>query len=260
MTDLDDPLQIGSTSYESRLIVGTARYPNYQVMLDSLRASGAELVTLSIRRLDLEASKASGIIDVVSGEWDLLPNTAGCYTAKDAVLTANLAREALETNLIKLEVIGDDDTLLPDPEELLKAARELVEDDFVVMAYSNDDPVLCQKLEDAGCAAVMPAGSPIGSGMGIQNPYNLEIILDKLEVPVFVDAGIGTPSDATQAMEMGCDGILLNSAIARAQKPAVMADAFRKSVEAGRQAYLAGRIPQRHHADASSPSEGKIGT
>ena len=260
MTDLDDPLQIGSTSYESRLIVGTARYPNYQVMLDSLRASGAELVTLSIRRLDLEASKASGIIDVVSGEWDLLPNTAGCYTAKDAVLTANLAREALETNLIKLEVIGDDDTLLPDPEELLKAARQLVEDDFVVMAYSNDDPVLCQKLEDAGCAAVMPAGSPIGSGMGIQNPYNLEIILDKLEVPVFVDAGIGTPSDATQAMELGCDGILLNSAIARAQKPAVMADAFRKAVESGRQAYRAGRIPRRRHADASSPSEGKIGT
>jgi thiazole synthase len=258
MRESEDTLQVGPYSLDSRLIVGTARYPNYKVMLEALEASGAEMVTVSIRRVDLEASKQSGVIDVVD-DWELLPNTAGCYTARDAVLTAELAREALGTDLIKLEVIGDDETLLPDPEELLEAARTLVDEGFVVMAYSNDDPILCKKLADAGCAAVMPAGSPIGSGMGIQNPYNIQIIVDQLEVPVFVDAGIGVPSDAAEAMELGCDGILLNTAIAEAKKPAVMADGFRKAVEAGRQAYLAGRIPRRYYAQASSPQEGTIG-
>ncbi|MGM0557568.1 MAG: thiazole synthase [Myxococcota bacterium] len=256
----EDKLQIGPYAFDSRLIVGTARYPNYQVLRDSVRASGAEMVTVAIRRIDLAASQESGVLDVLGDDYQILPNTAGCFTAKDALLTAQLAREALETDLIKLEVIGDDDTLLPDGEELLKAARQLVQQDFVVMAYSNDDPILCRKLQDAGCAAVMPLGSPIGSGMGIQNPYNLRIIREQLEVPVFVDAGIGTASDAALAMELGCDGVLLNSAISGAKKPVVMAEAFRKAVEAGRSAYLAGRIPRRLYAKASSPTEGMIDT
>ena len=255
---MSDTLQVGDYELDSRLIVGTARYPNYRVMLDALKASGCEMATVSIRRIDLQASQESGIIDVVGGEFDLLPNTAGCYTAKDAILTAQLAREALETDLIKLEVIGDDDMLLPDGEELLEAARTLVDDGFTVMAYSNDDPILCKKLAEAGCAAVMPAGSPIGSGMGIQNPYNIRIIVDQLEVPIFIDAGIGTVSDAAIAMELGCDGVLLNSAIARAKEPVAMAEAFGDAVRAGRTAYRSGRIPKRLYADATSPTEGVV--
>ncbi len=256
----EDVLEIGDRTFDSRLILGTARFPNYKVMLEALDASGCEMVTVAIRRIDLEASKEAGIIDIVQGKYELLPNTAGCFTAKDAVLTAQLAREALGTDLIKLEVIGDDDMLLPDGEELLSAARQLVDDGFTVMAYSNDDPILCQKLEDAGCAAVMPAGSPIGSGMGIQNPYNLEIIVEQLDVPVFVDAGIGTASDATIAMELGCDGILLNSAVARAKQPVMMAEAFRDAVRAGRAAYRGGRIPKRLYAEPTSPTEGVVET
>lgn len=255
---MEDVLEIGDYQFDSRLILGTARFPNYQVMLDSLRASECEMATVSIRRIDLKASQESGIIDVVRDEVELLPNTAGCFTAKDAILTAQLAREALDTPLIKLEVIGDDDMLLPDSEELLKAARELVDDGFTVMAYSNDDPILCRKLADAGCAAVMPAGSPIGSGMGIQNRYNIRIIVEQLDVPVFVDAGIGTASDAAMAMELGCAGVLLNSAIARAKKPVMMAEAFRDAVRAGRRAYLGGRIPKRLYAEATSPTEGVV--
>jgi thiazole synthase len=251
-------LKVGTYEFTSRLILGTASYPNYQVMLESVRASGAEMVTVAIRRIDLQASQQSGVLDLLGDDFTILPNTAGCFTARDAVLTAQLAREALETDLIKLEVIGDDETLLPDGEELLKAARELVDDGFVVMAYSNDDPILCRKLQDAGCAAVMPLGSPIGSGMGIRNPYNFQIIRDQLEVPMFVDAGIGTASDATLAMELGCDGVLLNSAVSGAKKPVVMADAFKKAVEAGRAAYTAGRIPRRFYARASSPTEGVV--
>jgi thiazole synthase len=256
----EDVLEIGDRTFDSRLILGTARFPNYKVMLEALDASDCEMVTVAIRRIDLEASKEAGIIDVVQGKYELLPNTAGCFTAKDAVLTAQLAREALGTDLIKLEVIGDDDMLLPDGEELLSAARQLVDDGFTVMAYSNDDPILCQKLEDAGCAAVMPAGSPIGSGMGIQNPYNLEIIVEQLDVPVFVDAGIGTASDATIAMELGCDGILLNSAVARAKQPVMMAEAFRDAVRAGRAAYRGGRIPKRLYAEPTSPTDGVVET
>ncbi len=258
MTDQDAPLQIGPLQFSSRLLVGTAKYPNYQVMLDALEASGTELVTVAIRRLDIEASTSSGVLDLVADDYTLLPNTAGCYTARDAVLTAQLAREALETNLIKLEVIADDETLLPDGEELLKAAQQLVDDDFIVMAYTNDDPVLCRKLEEVGCAAVMPLGSPIGSGMGIRNPYNFRIIREEIDVPMILDAGVGTASDATLAMELGCDGVLLNSAISGAERPALMARAFRHAVDAGRSAHLAGRIPRRLYAQHSSPLDGVV--
>ncbi len=255
---MDEVLEIGPYEFSSRLLVGTARYPNYQVMMEALEASGAELVTVAIRRIDIEASVGSGVLDLVMDDYTLLPNTAGCYTAKDAVLTAQLAREALDTDLIKLEVIADDETLLPDGEELLKAARQLVDDDFVVMAYTNDDPVLCRKLQEVGCAAVMPLGSPIGSGMGIRNPYNFRIIRDELEVPMLVDAGVGTSSDAALAMELGCDGVLLNSAIAGAEQPVEMARAFRLAVESGRLAYRSGRIPKRLYAQASSPLQGVV--
>ncbi|MBA2664888.1 MAG: thiazole synthase [Bradymonadaceae bacterium] len=254
----EDQLRVGPYSFSSRLLVGTARYPNYQVMLEAIEQSGAELVTVAIRRLDLAASKESGVLELLAGRYTLLPNTAGCYTARDAVLTAQLAREALETDLIKLEVIADDQTLLPDSEELLVAARELVADGFVVMAYANDDPVLCRKLQDVGCAAVMPLGSPIGSGMGIRNPYNFQIIRELLEVPMLLDAGVGTASDAVLAMELGCDGVLLNTAISGAKKPVQMAQAFRLAVESGRAAWQAGRIPRRLYADPSSPSAGLI--
>ena len=257
----DEPLRVGPYRFGSRLIVGTSRYPNYQVMLEALRASGAELVTVSIRRLNLQASQQTGILELLREEgYALLPNTAGCYTAKDAVLTAELAREALETDLIKLEVIGDDQTLLPDAEELLKGARQLVASGFVVMAYANDDPILCRKLQDSGCAAVMPLGSPIGSGMGIRNPYNFQIIREQLSVPMLVDAGLGTASEAALAMELGCDGVLLNTAISGAAKPVLMAAAFSDAVSAGRAAYLAGRIPRRLYARASSPTHDLIVT
>lgn len=256
----EDLLEIGSYTFESRLLLGTSGFPNYKVMLDALNAGGSELVTVAIRRIDLAAAQDGGIFDVLGDDFTILPNTAGCYTAKDAILTAQLAREALDTDLIKLEVIGDDDTLLPDGEELLKGARELVRDGFTVMAYTNDDPILARKLQDAGCAAVMPLGSPIGSGMGIRNPYNFQIIREFLDVPMVVDAGIGTASEAAYAMELGCDAVLLNSAVSGARKPALMADAFRKAVEAGRSARLAGRIPKRFYAQASSPMEGRIDT
>lgn len=255
---MEDTLKIGPYEFSSRLLLGTANYPNYQVMMDALAASGTELVTVAIRRLDLQASIESGVLELVSKDYRLLPNTAGCYTAKDAVLTAQLAREALETDLIKLEVIADDETLLPDGEELLKAARLLVDDGFVVMVYTNDDPILCRKLQDIGCAAVMPLGSPIGSGMGIRNPYNFRIIREELEVPMLVDAGLGTASEAAIAMELGCDGVLLNSAISGAEKPVLMAKAFKHGVEAGRLAYQAGRIPRRLYANPSSPLEGVV--
>jgi thiazole synthase len=256
----DDLLHIGDHSFSSRLLLGSSGFPNYGVMLEALRAGGTQLVTVAIRRIDLAAAHDGGIFDILGDDFTILPNTAGCYTAKDAVLTAQLAREALETDLIKLEVIGDDDTLLPDGEELLKAARELVRDGFSVMAYTNDDPILARKLQDAGCAAVMPLGSPIGSGMGIRNPYNFQIIREYLEVPMIVDAGIGTASEAALAMELGCDAVLLNSAVSGAKRPALMAEAFRKATEAGRAAFLAGRIPKRFYAQASSPMSGRIST
>ena len=252
-------LRIGQIELTNRLILGTARFANYGLMLQALEASGAQMVTVAIRRIDIAAAKDGGIFDVLGDKYVILPNTAGCFTAKDAVLTAHLAREALETDLIKLEVIGDDETLLPDGEELLKAARDLVRDGFTVMAYANDDPILCKKLQDAGCAAVMPLGSPIGSGMGIRNPYNFQLIREILEVPMLCDAGIGTASEAALAMELGCDGVLLNTAVSGAQDPVRMARAFRNAVSAGRDAHLAGRIPRRFYAQASSPTSGLVG-
>jgi len=257
----DDRLHIGDYSFDSRLLVGSSAYPNPQVMLDALEASGTELVTVAIRRVNVKSPAPESHLDLIRrGGYTVLPNTAGCYTAREAVLVAQLAREALDTDLIKLEVIGDDETLMPDVEQLLKAAKELIDDDFTVLAYANDDPITCRKLADMGCAAVMPLGSPIGSGMGIVNPYNLRLIREVIsDTPLLVDAGIGTASDATVAMELGYDGILLNTAIAEAQHPVAMARAMRLAVESGRLAHQAGRIPERIYAKASSSMKGRVG-
>ena len=250
-------LVIADKAFESRLFIGSARYPNQRVMLDAVAASGAEVVTVAIRRVSLHGGGES-LYDLLGDRYTILPNTAGCYTARDAVLTAQLAREALETDWIKLEVIGDDETLFPDVEHLLKAAAELVDDGFTVLPYCNDDPVTCRKLEDLGCAAVMPLGAPIGSGMGIRNPYNIRIIREQCRVPVIVDAGVGTASDVAVAMELGCDGVLLNSAVALARDPVKMARAMGLAIEAGRLAFEAGRMPRRLYASASSPEEGVV--
>ena len=256
---LADPLTIADKSFTSRLLIGSGTYPNQQAMLDAIRESGAQIVTVAIRRISLGGGGET-VLDALGGDYTILPNTAGCYTAKDAVLTAQLAREALETDWVKLEVIGDRETLYPDAEHLLAAAEELVRDGFTVLPYSTDDPILCRKLEDVGCAAVMPLGSPIGSGMGLLNPYNLEIIRAQTVLPVVVDAGIGTASDVVVAMELGCDAVMAASAIGRARDPVVMARAIRHAVEAGRLAYRAGRIPKKRHGEASSPGRGVIGT
>jgi thiazole synthase len=257
----DESLTIGTHEFSSRLIVGTSRYPNPQVMLDALEATGTELVTVAIRRVNVENPAPESHLDLLRrGGYEILPNTAGCYTAREAVLVARLAREALDTDLIKLEVIGDDETLMPDVEQLLDAAKTLVDDGFTVLAYANDDPITCRKLSNLGCAAVMPLASPIGSGMGLVNPYNLRIIREVIDdTPLIVDAGIGTASDATTAMELGYDGVLLNTAIAEAQHPVEMAHAMRLAVEAGRHAHRAGRIPRRLYAQSSSPTEGRVG-
>jgi thiazole synthase len=247
--------EIAGRPLESRLILGTGGFRNLQVMAEAARESGAEIATVAMRRVDPSAH--GSIVEVLEeAGLEVLPNTAGCFTAREAVTTARLAREALETEWVKLEVIGDDRTLLPDPTELLAAAEELIADGFTVLPYTNDDPILARRLEDAGCAAVMPLGSPIGSGMGINNPYNLRLIVEQASVPVILDAGVGTASDATLAMEAGCDGVLLASAIARAADPVAMARAMRKAVEAGYEAREAGRIPRRLYARASSPEEG----
>jgi thiazole synthase len=253
-----DKLTIADKTFDSRLFIGSSRYPNHQIMMDAIDASGSEVVTVAIRRINVQGGGES-VIDMLADKYHVLPNTAGCYTARDAVLTAQLAREAVGTNWIKLEVIGDEETLFPDVEHLLSAAEELVKDGFIVLPYCNDDPITCRKLADIGCAAVMPLGAPIGSGMGLRNPYNLEIIRDQVSVPVIVDAGIGTASDAAIAMELGCDGILLNSAIAGARDPVKMADAMGRAVAAGRLAFHAGRIPRKLYAKASSPIKGVIG-
>lgn len=250
-----EKLQIAGRVFQSRLIFGTGGFSSLQTMGGALKESGAEMVTVAMRRVDPMAG--GSILDVVDAAGcDILPNTAGCFTAADAVFTARMAREALGTEWIKLEVIGDDRTLLPDGPELLAAAEQLVDDGFVVLPYTNDDPILAKRLERVGCAAVMPLGSPIGSGAGIRNPYNLAIILEKAEVPVILDAGIGTASDAAIAMEAGCDAVLVASAISRAKDPVRMARAIRLAVEGGRLAFEAGRIPRRLYAEASSPTEG----
>jgi thiazole synthase len=256
---MGDLLKIADRTFDSRLIVGTSRYPDPHTMLEAVEASGAAMVTVSIRRLDLKDTTGENPISLLRKRHFVLPNTAGCYTAKEAVLTAQLAREALATNWVKLEVIGDEETLFPDVPELLKAAEQLLAEGFVVLPYCNDDPVTCRKLADMGCAAVMPLGAPIGSGMGLRNPYNLRIIRELVDIPMIVDAGVGTASDAAEAMELGVDGILLNTAIAQAQHPAEMARAMRLAVEAGRLAWRAGRIPRKLYATASSPLDGMIG-
>ncbi|HLG00228.1 MAG TPA: thiazole synthase [Acidimicrobiia bacterium] len=248
-------LVIGGEEFSSRLILGTGGAPSLDVIERTIVASGAALVTVALRRVD-PLSRGS-LFDVLErAKVAVLPNTAGCYTAREAVLTARLARDALGTDRVKLEVIGDERTLMPDPVELLMAAETLVDEGFVVYAYTNDDPVIARRLEALGCAAVMPLGSPIGSGMGIRNPYNLAIIREQASVPVILDAGIGAPSDAALAMELGCDAVLLASSVTRARDAEAMAEAMRKAVEAGRLGYLAGRIPKRLYAQASSPSDG----
>ncbi len=247
--------EIAGRTFASRLIIGTGGFRSLAMVGEAVEASGADMATVAMRRVD--PSTRGSLLEVLDRQGCfMLPNTAGCFTARDAVTTARLAREALETDWVKLEVIGDDRTLLPDGPELLDAAQTLVGEGFTVLPYTNDDPVLAQRLEDAGCAAVMPLGSPIGSGMGIANAYNLRLIVEQARVPVILDAGIGTASDAALAMEAGCDGVLLASAISRAENPPAMAGAMRKAVEAGWEARHAGRIPRRLYGEASSPVEG----
>jgi thiazole synthase len=249
---------LAGETLSSRLLLGTARYPSRQVLFDALEACGTEVVTVALRRVEIRTDGESLYDQLQARGYRLLPNTAGCYTARDAVLTAELSREALGTDWIKLEVIADDDTLLPDPEGLVAAARELVPKGFHVLPYTNDDPVTALKLEELGCDAVMPLGAPIGSGLGIRNPHNIRLIRERARVPVVVDAGVGTASDVAVAFELGCDAVLLNTAVARAQDPVSMAAAMRNAASAGRGAYLAGRIPRKVYAEASSPEPGRI--
>jgi thiazole synthase len=258
---MSDALVIAGRTFQSRLVVGTGKYPSFAVMQAAHQASGTEMVTVAVRRVDLSATGAASLLSWIDrSSIFLLPNTAGCYTADDAVRTARLGREAGLSNWVKLEVIGDEQTLFPDNEALIEATKILVREDFVVLPYTSDDPIACRKLEDAGAAAVMPLGAPIGSGLGIQNPNNLIIIKERAGVPVIVDAGVGTASDAAIAMELGADGVLMNTASAGAGDPAMMAGAMRRAVEAGRLAFLAGRIPRRRYASASSPMDALIAT
>ena len=254
-----ETLKIAGKAYKSRLIVGTGKGVAYPLMRQCIDACGAEIVTVAIRRIPVNENPGEMLVDYLKG-LTLLPNTALCYNARDAVLTARLAREALGTDFVKLEVIGDEKTLFPDNEGLLEAARELVTDGFIVMPYCIDDPVICRKLEDLGCAAVMPLAAPIGSGLGIRNPTNLQIIVEQASVPVIVDAGVGTASDAAIAMELGADAVLMQTAIYGACEPEKMARAMRHGIEAGRLAYEAGRVPRKLYATASSPIEGVVGT
>jgi len=252
----DTALVLGGKEFQSRLIVGTGKYPSFEVMKEAIAASGAQLVTVAVRRVNLPGTGESLLDYIDTSRYTLLPNTAGCYNADEAVRTAYLAREAGLGELVKLEVIGDARTLFPDVLGLLEATKILVREGFTVLPYTNDDPVVAQKLQDAGAAAVMPLGAPIGSGLGLRNPYNIKIILENVTVPVIVDAGVGTASDAAIAMELGCDGVLMNTAIAGAREPVAMATAMRMAVEAGRLAFKAGRIPKKLYATASSPIEG----
>ncbi|MDR5861011.1 thiazole synthase [Halomonas eurihalina] len=263
MTDSiqDAPLRVAGREFSSRLLVGTGKYRDFDEAGAAIAASGAEVVTFAVRRTNLgQDASAPNLLDVVSPErYTLLPNTAGCFTAKDAVRTCRLARELLDGhNLVKLEVLGDESTLYPNVVETLSAAETLVNDGFDVMVYTSDDPIVARELERLGCCAVMPLGSLIGSGHGIQNPYNTRLIIEQASVPVLIDAGIGTASEAAQAMELGCDGVLMNSAIAHARQPVLMASAMRQAVSAGREAFLAGRMPRRQEAEASSPMSGRI--
>lgn len=257
---VDAPLTIAGRAFGSRLIVGTGKYPTHEVMRQAHQASGADMVTVAVRRVNISDRAQESLLDYIDPKVIfLLPNTAGCYTVDDAVRTARLGREAGLSHWVKLEVIGDERTLFPDNEALIEATRILVKEGFVVLPYTNDDPIACRKLEEAGAAAVMPLGAPIGSGLGIQNPNNIRIIREFSKVPVIVDAGVGTASDAAFAMELGADGVLMNTAIAGAKDPVAMAEAMRHAVLGGRLAYLAGRIPRKMYATASSPVEGMVG-
>jgi thiazole synthase len=256
---MSDPLVIAGREFRSRLFLGTAGYPNRQLMLDALAASGSEMATASIRRISLAGDDES-LVDLIPKHIHFLPNTAGCHTAKDAILTAELAREALETNWVKIEVIGDRELLYPDTEELIRATETLAAKGFVVLPYCTEDPVVCRKLADVGAAAVMPRGAPLGAGRGIWNPHLIELVCARSPVPVVLDAGIGTASDAAFAMELGCSAVLLNTAVSKARDPVTMAKSMRAAVEAGRWSRLAGRIPKITHAEPSSPQFGLVGT
>ena len=255
-----DLFKLADKSYKSRLIVGTGKYKDFQETRRAIEISGAEIVTVAVRRVNITDPKKENLLDYLDPKkYTILPNTAGCYTAEEAVRTCRLAREAGVGNMVKLEVIGDEKTLFPDIPATLEAARLLIKEGFIVLPYVNDDPITAKKLQEMGCAAVMPLAAPIGSGLGIRNPYNIRIILEHATVPVIVDAGVGTASDASIAMEMGCDGVLMNTAIAGARDPILMAEAMRLAVEAGRKAFLAGRIPKKLYATASSPLDGVLG-
>ncbi len=255
---MTDKFLLGGREFRSRLLLGTANYPSPKTLLDALEASEAEILTVAIRRVNLEQKENTFLDFIDLDKYQLLPNTAGCYSAKEAVLTAELAREALGVNWIKVEVIADERTLLPEPVELLKASEELVKKGFVVLPYTNDDPILAKKLEDIGCAAVMPLAAPIGSGLGIRNPHNIQLIREAVKVPVIIDAGIGTASDAALAMELGADAVLINTAIAEAMNPVSMAKAMNLAIQAGRLAFTSGRIPKRFYAKPSTQTTGKI--
>jgi thiazole synthase len=256
---MKDPFVLAGKEYQSRLIVGTGKYKDFAENKRAVEASGAEIVTVAVRRVNITDPNKENLLDYIDPKkYTILPNTAGCYTAEEAVRTCRLAREAGISKLVKLEVIGDQRTLFPDIPGTLEAAKILVKEGFIVLPYILDDPISCKKLEDIGCAAVMPLAAPIGSGLGIRNPYNLRIILEHSRIPVIVDAGVGTASDAAVALEMGCDAILMNTAIAEAKDPILMAEAMRLGVEAGRKAYLAGRVPKKLYASASSPMDGRI--
>ncbi|OBS09194.1 thiazole synthase [Acidihalobacter prosperus] len=255
----DDALRVGSRTFTSRLLVGTGKYKDLTETRDAVEASGAEIITVAIRRTNIgQNPDEPNLLDVIPlDRYTLLPNTAGCYSAKEAVRTCRLARELLDGhNLVKLEVLGDEKTLFPHVLETLSAAETLIADGFEVMVYTNDDPIIARRLEEMGCVAVMPLAAPIGSGLGIRNPYNILEIIENAQVPIIVDAGVGTASDAAVAMELGCDGVLMNTAIAAAKRPVLMASAMRKAIEAGREAFLAGRMPRKRYASASSPIDG----
>jgi thiazole synthase len=259
MTAATDRFELGGRAYGSRLIVGTGKYKDFAETRAAIDAAGAEIVTVAVRRVNITDPSKANLLDALDlSRITILPNTAGCYTAADAIRTARLAREAGVGSLVKVEVIGDEKTLFPDVPATIEASKVLVAEGFTVLPYITDDPVACKRLEELGCAAVMPLAAPIGSGLGIRNPYNLQIILEQSRVPVIVDAGVGTASDVAQAMELGCDAVLLNTAIAGARDPILMAEAMRLGVEAGRKAFLAGRIPRKLYATASSPAEGRI--
>ena len=257
---MDDKLIIAGIEFKSRLWVGTGKYKDFEETKKAIEASGADVVTVAVRRVNITDKGKENLLDYIDPKkYKILPNTAGCYTAEDAIRTARLARTAGVSDMVKLEVIGDEKTLFPDNEALLEAAKVLVKEGFIVFPYTNDDPIMAKKLQDIGCAAVMPLAAPIGSGLGIRNPYNLKIILETIKIPVVVDAGVGTASDAAIAMELGCDAVLMNTGIAGAKDPIKMAEAMRYAILAGRLAYKAGRMPMKLYASASSPLEGKIG-